>query len=327
MKQLITSLLLLFSLTLSAQTVDVVGPKKKQQSTAFDANKRKAEADAAAKKRAAEEAAKKRAADEAAAKKKAMQAQREEQARQEQLRREQAQREEQARQEQLRREQAQREEQARQVQLLREQAQREEQARQERLRYGNGHDWVDLGLPSGIKWATCNIGADAPEKVGDYFAWGETATKSTYDWSTYFDSANNKGTKFNKYDTKKKTILELSDDAAHVNWGGNWRMPTNHEIDELYDYCRREVIETKEFYPNGTYSDIYLLKFTSGVNGNSICFPWGGHGFRYDGDMRYRPMRTWQYRTSSIPYFRVSTHELKTDAIRCAGCPIRPVCP
>ena len=101
----------------------------------------------------------------------------------------------------------------------------------------NGHNWVDLGLS--VKWATCNVGATTPEGYGNYYAWGETKPKSTYDWSTY-KYCNGDRYSMTKYCTNSeygivdnKTTLELSDDAAHVNWGGSWRMPTKAEQDEL----------------------------------------------------------------------------------------------
>ena len=105
----------------------------------------------------------------------------------------------------------------------------------------NVHEWVDLGLS--IKWATCNVGATKPEEYGDYFAWGETQPKSTYDWSTYkwYNGSNYTLTKYctnSSYGTvDNKTTLELSDDAARANWGGSWRMPTKAERDELRESC------------------------------------------------------------------------------------------
>ena len=91
-------------------------------------------------------------------------------------------------------------------------------------------DAVDLGLS--VKWANMNVGAKSPEDYGNYYSWGETSTKSTYDWSTYFD------TNFTKYNNEGgKTVLAPEDDAAHVNWGGSWRMPTQAEWQELYDNC------------------------------------------------------------------------------------------
>lgn len=102
----------------------------------------------------------------------------------------------------------------------------------------NGHEYVDLGLS--VKWATCNVGTTTPEGYGDYFAWGETSTKETYNWSTYFDY--DEDTKsFPKYNNEGgKTILDPEDDAAYVNWGGSWRMPTQAEWQELLDNCTWE---------------------------------------------------------------------------------------
>ena len=108
------------------------------------------------------------------------------------------------------------------------------------------HEWVDLGLPSGTLWATCNIGASTPEEYGDYFAWGETARKVVYDWNTYkwcngseytmtkYCTNSNNG--YNGF-TDDKTELEPEDDAAYVNWGASWRMPTKAQQDELREKC------------------------------------------------------------------------------------------
>ena len=97
---------------------------------------------------------------------------------------------------------------------------------------------VDLGLPSGLKWASCNVGATTPEGYGDYFAWGETATKKDYSWATY-KHANGDKNKLTKYCTDAsygndgftddKTTLDPEDDAATANWGKEWRMPTDAE--------------------------------------------------------------------------------------------------
>ena len=100
-----------------------------------------------------------------------------------------------------------------------------------------GHEYVDLGLS--VKWATCNVGATTPEGYGDYFAWGETQPKTTYNWSTY-KYCNGSYYTLTKYcvdysygTVDNKTTLELTDDAARVNWGGKWRMPTKAEYNEL----------------------------------------------------------------------------------------------
>ncbi len=107
----------------------------------------------------------------------------------------------------------------------------------------NGHDYVDLGLPSGTFWATCNVGAMNPEDYGDYFAWGETEPKSYYDWSTY-KYCNGSSSTITKYcsDSEYGTVdnkytLEAIDDAATVNWGGDWRIPTIEEQAELTGAC------------------------------------------------------------------------------------------
>ena len=110
---------------------------------------------------------------------------------------------------------------------------------------GSGnHEYVDLGLPSGTLWATCNVGANVPEEYGDYFAWGETQTKDYYDWSTYqyCDGSYNMLTKYcnmsnHGYNgfTDDLTILLPEDDAATVNWGNGWRMPTKEEWEELFN--------------------------------------------------------------------------------------------
>ena len=100
----------------------------------------------------------------------------------------------------------------------------------------NNHEYVDLGLPSGLKWAACNVGATTPEAYGNYYAWGETAKKSDYSWAKYFDTSD-EGVTFTKYTTGTKTVLNPEDDAAHINMGGAWRMPTKDEWQELIDNC------------------------------------------------------------------------------------------
>lgn len=138
-----------------------------------------------------------------------------------------------------------------------------------------GHDFVDLGLPSGTLWATCNVGATNPEDYGDYFAWGETTTKETYNWSTYryCNGSNRTMTKYcsnSSYGyngfTDTLTTLEASDDAATANWGSAWRMPTKEEFEELNNNCT--ITWTTLNGVNG-----HLL---TGTNGNSIFLPAAG---------------------------------------------------
>ena len=108
----------------------------------------------------------------------------------------------------------------------------------------NDHEYVNLGLPSGTLWATCNVGADSPEEYGDYFAWGETQPKDTYSVSTY-QYCNGSYYTLTKYCnnpefgyygfTDDLTTLLPEDDAATANWGSDWRMPTEEEWQELYN--------------------------------------------------------------------------------------------
>ena len=139
----------------------------------------------------------------------------------------------------------------------------------------DGHEYVDLGLPSGLKWATCNGGASSPEDYGVYYAWGETEGKRRYDWSTYtWCSGSETMTKyctnssFGKIDNNK--VLLPKDDVAHVKWGGNWRMPTYDEQRELLDNCT---------WTWTTLNGIAGCRIT-GPNGNSIFLP--AAGFRND---------------------------------------------
>ncbi len=123
--------------------------------------------------------------------------------------------------------------------------------------YINGHGYVDLGLS--VKWATCNIGANSPFDYGDYFAWGETKTKSSY-------TGNNSV-------TEGKNMWDIAGnptyDAARANWGGMWRLPTLAEIDELINKC------TLTWTAEGEYRGYIFI----GPNGNSIFLPAAGDKF------------------------------------------------
>lgn len=144
-----------------------------------------------------------------------------------------------------------------------------------------GVEAVDLGLPSGVKWANMNVGATTPEDFGDYFAWGETEPKSDYSLSTYFES------KFDKYATDKKTQLDPEDDVVHVKWGGDWRMPTKSEQDELRGKC-----SWKWTSMGGVDGCI-----VTGPNGNSIFLP--AAGYRYN-DSLYVAGSNGYYWSSSL---------------------------
>ena len=134
----------------------------------------------------------------------------------------------------------------------------------------NGYAWVDLGLS--VKWATMNVGANAPEECGDYFAWGEITPKDIYSWGNYqwCEGSQNTITKYctdSKYGTvDDMSMLDLEDDAAHANWEGTWRMPTHDEFTELRSKCTWGW--TSQNGMNG--------RLVIGPNGNSIFFPAAG---------------------------------------------------
>ncbi len=138
---------------------------------------------------------------------------------------------------------------------------------------------VDLDLPSGLKWATLNVGAYSIEESGNYYAWGETEPKDNYSWGTYkFELGTDFTGPFSKYVTRpnygtvdNKTVLDPEDDAAQVNWGGNWRMPTDADWVELMDNCTW-TWTTDTGTDNGTYG----MRVTSNTNGNSIFLPAAG---------------------------------------------------
>lgn len=144
------------------------------------------------------------------------------------------------------------------------------------------HDYVNLGLPSGTLWATCNVGADTPEDYGDYFAWGETQPKDWYDWSTYqycmgsyntlTKYCNNSVYGYNGF-TDNLTILQPSDDAATANWGNGWRMPTKEEWQELYQNTTHTWTTQ-----NGVNGRLFTAS-----NGSSLFLPVAG--FRWVGEL------------------------------------------
>ena len=192
----------------------------------------------------------------------------------------------------------------------------------------NGHEYVDLGLPSGLKWATMNIGAKDPEDPGDFFAWGETVAKPVDSWETWLNSYNTWDdtykwgtkenlTKYNSIDGLEQLLPE--NDAAVSHWGGSWRMPTKEEIKELGKYCTLKTIEVNGKYgvrftgPNGNqifmhYSDEYAGNDGFTLIYSSTCrLDCYSYGIRYNSNNRH-----WGGPLFEIP--------------RCALLHIRPVC-
>ena len=200
--------------------------------------------------------------------------------------------------------------------------------------------FVDLGLT--VKWATFNVGASQPQESGDYYAWGETDTKNRYYWSTYqynigeYDE--DKLSSLTKYCPKSQfgydgytdtlSVLELSDDIAHLKWGGNWRIPTIQEFMELLDSCTWEW---------KTLNGVKGFKVTSNVVGftdNYIFLPAVGY---ISGSKRFNDNPTINYWTGSLfarkPYYSycLSYHYESDETVyigssgRYLGRPIRPV--
>ena len=191
-----------------------------------------------------------------------------------------------------------------------------------------GHEWVDLGLS--VKWATCNVGASSPEGYGSYFAWGETSPKSEYIWPNLKYCNDNRGYRFSKYNQNQrgtkdsKTQLDLNDDAARADWGGNWRMPTRNEFKELIANCT---------WTWTTLNGVNGYKVTSRSNGNFIFLP--AAGWRYDTNL-YDAGNGGRYWSSSLyESYSYRAHDLSfksggsgTDYhYRRDGQSVRPVCP
>ena len=130
----------------------------------------------------------------------------------------------------------------------------------------NGYEYVDLGLPSRLKWATCNVGATSPEQAGLYFAWGETTGYTGADVRSEIRQFTEDVYKAGPA-ASINTDLTLEQDAAHANMGGNWRMPTKDEYQELLDNCN--IVITDDYNGTGVAGKV----FTSKVNGKSVFFP------------------------------------------------------
>ena len=215
-----------------------------------------------------------------------------------------------------------------------------EEARQKKLATEKKHKYIDLGLPSGTLWATCNIGASKPEDYGDHFAWGETQTKSSYNVESYKYSqggfkkdnglVNPRLTKYcNKTDmgnngfTDNLTELQASDDPAAVNWGNGWHTPTKEQWQELLDNTIN--LWTTQ---NDVLGRLFIAK-----NGKTLFLP--AAGACVDSKLNYAnsygcywskslytgayPLYAWEL------YFRSDLCEVAEDGYRCHGISVRPV--
>ena len=190
---------------------------------------------------------------------------------------------------------------------------------------GTPAEYVDLGLS--VKWATYNVGATTPEEYGDYFAWGEVKSKIDYTENNY------KYQGYTKYNpTDKKKVLDIIDDAARMNWGGKWRMPSDSEWGELISQCTWEwdnekngyvVTSQKEGY---TQKSIFLPAAGYKGRGNHSCGSSVGHYWRtslggslgsYDDGERF----------AEYIYFSWSSTPGMSTEYRYSGLSIRPICP
>ncbi len=197
------------------------------------------------------------------------------------------------------------------------------------------HTYVDLGLPSGTLWATCNVGATAPEQAGDYFAWGETEPKENYDWTNEGDYkwgvAKWNGETYEgmtKYNNEDGLLtLETADDAATANWSGKWRTPTQKEMQELLDECQWDW--TTDY--NGTGKAGYIVTSKAEGNTNAIFLPAAGY---YDQSYFVLAGSQGYYWSSSlyeespsvvnVLYFG-SDFYMGSSNRRCSGYSVRPV--
>lgn len=194
------------------------------------------------------------------------------------------------------------------------------------VRSQGSHIPVDLGLS--VKWASCNVGASTPSESGDYFAWGETSPKSYYDWDNYkwYDNNGKALTKYNSINERgtvdNKKGLDLSDDAANVIWGGQWRIPTWEEWEELLKGCRWKWT---------SLDGVKGYVVTSKKNGNSIFLPAVGY---YEESSVHRNKSLGRYWSSSVyvgypssaQFLLINMTSKKNDTNnRCYGLSVRPV--
>ena len=189
------------------------------------------------------------------------------------------------------------------------------------------YEYVDLGLPSGLKWAKCNIGAETETDYGDYFMWGEVTpnTDEEYSWASYkycngsYDTLTKYCRKKNYGTVDNKLALDTEDDAAIQIMGGDWRMPTIAEFGELIDNTTNEWTQV-----NGVNG----YKFTSS-NGSSIFFPASGHRYGSSFINQGSYGEVWSSSVvnndASTLYFGLDEFTPDSEAMRCLGLPVRGV--
>ena len=191
--------------------------------------------------------------------------------------------------------------------------------------------WVDLGLPSGLLWAECNLGATVPEEYGDYYAWGETTPKSEYTWDTYqYGNASDQLTKYCFYAEygldgyiDNLNQLEPYDDVATVRLGGGAHMPSLDDWKEL----RNNTTITRTTV-NGVYGDQYTAE-----NGNTLFMPAAGYidgsllsRDSSDGFYWSRTIYRWMPSNAYLCNFTSDFYNWSADRARIYGLSVRAVC-
>ena len=184
---------------------------------------------------------------------------------------------------------------------------------------------IDMGLPSGTLWACCNVDTEHPENqsptnYGGYYAWGETEVKDVYNWSNYIHCDGTYKTCHNL----GSDIAGTQYDVAHVKWGGEWKMPTKEQRDELLNNCTYEWT---------TMNGINGVKFT-GSNGGSLFFP--AAGWHWEGDLYYAGSYGGYWSSTQDPstdldnayyylYFDSGGTSTDYSMFRCRGQSVRPI--
>lgn len=211
---------------------------------------------------------------------------------------------------------------------------------------------IDLGLPSGTKWAEWNIGATSPEQSGNYYAWGETTVKSDYSWTTYFDSKDGENFKtYFLYNKQKKlgkpSIVRTSRDVAFIKWGDNWQIPSADQVDELMTKCKWQWTTKKGMKgfniigPNG--HSIFMpaagFKHRKTVNEyGKECHYWSGDllstdrkesfmKYFYRNDNSYMDWTVWNYATAIQAWVldNGKSEAFGSEIYRRRGMPVRAV--
>lgn len=185
---------------------------------------------------------------------------------------------------------------------------------------------IDLGLPSGTKWACCNVGASKPEEYGGYYAWGETSEKSYYDWETYkyCNGSDKTLTKYCCFDyygiVDKKRELAPEDDAAYMNWGNGWRMPSEAQQIELYQNCTRTWDSTKKGCTLVGPNKKTLFLPAAGTRHGGSLFGAGSSGCYWS-----RSLRVYEDDGAFNLHVTDSSSFGEGDDPRCSGYSVRPV--